>query len=252
MGGVVLPPRIEVWRSVRRQGDTKTKRSRRTIALPARCVDALLAHRSDQDRHQAVAGEAWHEHGLVFSSQVGTPMDASNVRRAFRAALDAVPGIDSTQWTPRELRHSFVSLLSDQGVPVEEIARLVGHSSTSVTETVYRHQIRPVMETASSAMDEIFGTLDADDDQDQAVGSHSVCHSAGVRPGGAATNPSVSASGWGDSKSRPLDPQENSRRPSPSDSVQIALVPYGKPAFLVQPIRPSPADHSFSAYILHT
>jgi hypothetical protein len=58
IGGVVLPPSIEVWRSVRRQRDTMTKRSRRAVALPARCVDALPAHRSDQDRRQAVDGQA--------------------------------------------------------------------------------------------------------------------------------------------------------------------------------------------------
>ena len=38
------------------------------------------------------------------------------------------PGIDPSEWTRRELRHSFVSVLSDAGVPVEEISRLVGHS----------------------------------------------------------------------------------------------------------------------------
>ena len=70
-------------------------------------------------------------------------MDAANVRRDFRRALALVPGLDPNEWTPLELRHSFVSLLSNAGVPVEEISRLVGHSGTSVTELVYRHQIRP-------------------------------------------------------------------------------------------------------------
>ncbi len=65
-------------------------------------------------------------------------------------------GLESAEWTPRELRHSFVSLLSDEGVPLEEISRLVGHSSTAVTETVYRHQIRPVMQEGAKAMDRIF------------------------------------------------------------------------------------------------
>jgi integrase len=37
-------------------------------------------------------------------------------------------------WTPRELRHSFVSVLSDAGIPVEEISQLVGHRGTTVTE----------------------------------------------------------------------------------------------------------------------
>jgi integrase len=36
-----VPPHIEVWRSVREGGDTKTKKSRRTLAVPARCVEAL-------------------------------------------------------------------------------------------------------------------------------------------------------------------------------------------------------------------
>ena len=83
-------------------------------------------------------------------------MDAANVRRDFRSALKLVPGIDPDQWTPRELRHSFVSVLSDAGVPLEEISRLVGHSGTTVTELVYRHQLRPVLQTGATVMDRLF------------------------------------------------------------------------------------------------
>jgi integrase len=54
------------------------------------------------------------------------------------------------------LRHSFVSLLSDSGVSLEDIADLCGHSGTTVTEKVYRHQLRPVLLGAAVAMDEIF------------------------------------------------------------------------------------------------
>jgi NAD(P)-dependent dehydrogenase (short-subunit alcohol dehydrogenase family) len=59
-------------------------------------------------------------------------------------------------WTPRELRHSFVSLMSTSGVPVEEIARLAGHSSTRTTELVYRRELRPVLTTGAEIMDTIF------------------------------------------------------------------------------------------------
>jgi hypothetical protein len=55
------------------------------------------------------------------------------------------------------MRHSFVSLLSDSGGPIENIARLVGHAGGSdVTETVYRHQIRPVLLEGAEARDRIF------------------------------------------------------------------------------------------------
>jgi integrase len=118
--------------------DTKTRLSRRTLALPARCVDVLAAHREIQDRMRVEAGPKWIEMGLVFTTRIGTLLDAADVRRDFRAAIRRAPGIDADVWTPRELRHSFVSLLSDSGVPIEEISRLVGHRSTPVTETVYR------------------------------------------------------------------------------------------------------------------
>ena len=60
-------------------------------------------------------------------------------------------------WTPRELRTTFVSLLSHRGVSIEEIARLAGHASTRTTEIVYRRELRPVITTGAEIMDELFG-----------------------------------------------------------------------------------------------
>lgn len=142
-----LPSHVAVWRSVRKGGDTKTRKSRQTLALPQRCIEALHAQRAMQERDRQLAGDRWHESGLVFASKVGTPLDPAHVRREFRRAIRSPPGIDPAEWTPRELRHSFVSLLSDHGLPLEEISRLVGHSSTAVTELVYRKQIRPVVQS---------------------------------------------------------------------------------------------------------
>jgi integrase len=146
---------ISVWRSVRTGGDTKTRKSRRTLAMPIRCVVALHLHRIRQRTGRLAAGQGWQEHGLVFASQVGTELDAHNVRRQFRKVIKAA-GLNPADWTPREMRHSFVSLLSDAKVPLEDISRLCGHSGTAVTEQVYRHQIRPVMVEAATAMNDIF------------------------------------------------------------------------------------------------
>jgi integrase len=38
----------------------------------------------------------------------------------------------------------------------DQISKLVGHSSTTVTETVYRHQIGPVVQGGAEVMDQIF------------------------------------------------------------------------------------------------
>ncbi len=55
--------------------------------------------------------------------------------------------------TPRGLRHSFVSIMSDNGVPIERIADLVGDAGGSrVTEEVCRHQIRLVLREGAGVM----------------------------------------------------------------------------------------------------
>jgi integrase len=151
---------IKVWRSVRAGGDTKTKKSRRSLGIPQRCIDALRAQRERQLAARVAAGGDWQENGLVFGSEVGTELDAANVRRGFRRIATRA-GLVAANWTPRELRHSFVSLLSDGGLSIEQISRLVGHSSTAVTETVYRHQLKPVVEDGATAMDRILPTTAA-------------------------------------------------------------------------------------------
>ena len=146
---------VYVWRSERHGGDTKTERSRRTLALPRRCVEALRQHQILQERDRLRAGELWQEHGLVFASRIGTPLTANNVIRAFRI-ITKKAGLGE-DWAPREMRHTFVSVLSANGVPVESIALLAGHDRTATTESVYRHEIRPALTQGAEVMDKIFG-----------------------------------------------------------------------------------------------
>lgn len=158
-----IPANIMVWRSVRAGGDTKTRKSRRTLAMPQLCVDVLADVREDQEKARANAGERWQATGLVFCTRTGGPLTAGNVRRAFRAViaraakLNEAADLNAKDWTPRELRHSFVSLLSNNGgVPIEEISRLVGHKSSEITELIYRHELRPVLQHGATVMDEVF------------------------------------------------------------------------------------------------
>jgi integrase len=160
-----VPPHVAVWRSVRKHGDTKTRKSRRTIALPKQVVDVLEEHKRWQQQERASRGMEWSPSGRVFTTRSGEPLDAANVRRDFKAIVKKA-GL-KPEWTPRELRHSFVSLLSDHGIPLETIALLVGHSSQATTEAVYRKQLRPVITKGAEAMDDIF----AEDQEGEATAS---------------------------------------------------------------------------------
>jgi integrase len=143
-----------VWRSIRAPGDTKTEKSRRTLGLPQMALDALRVHKKRQVEERLAAGAQCGERDLVFATRTGGALDAANVRREFKAACRAAKIGDD--WTPREQRHSFLSLMSTSGVPVEEIARPAGHSNTRTTEVVYRREPRPVLTTGAEAMDRLF------------------------------------------------------------------------------------------------
>jgi site-specific recombinase XerD len=127
--------------------------------LPLRCVATLRTLWKRQEIARQAAGDLWEDNDLVFATRTGTGLSAGNVRREFRRVI-VKAGLLGKDWTPREMRHSFVSLLSDSGVPIEEISRLVGHAGTTVTEHVYRKQIRPVIQQGAIAMDRIFPETD--------------------------------------------------------------------------------------------
>jgi integrase len=144
---------IHVWRSTRAHGDVKTVKSRRTLEIAPQAVEALRRRQTQQERDRGQARELWHETGLVFTTSIGTELDSHNIRRSMRRLTKAA-GLGES-WTPRELRHTFVSIASEAGVPIEEIAALAGHSTTRTTELVYRKELRPVLRTGATVMGEL-------------------------------------------------------------------------------------------------
>ena len=89
-------------------------------------------------------------HDLVFRDNAGRPMSRQRMNVQVKRVCEAV-GIGRDR-QPRETRHSFVSIASGSGVPVEDIADAVGHVNSNVTRAVYRHQIADTVTRAPDAM----------------------------------------------------------------------------------------------------
>ena len=134
-------------------GPTKTASSRRQLRLPAGTEDALRQHRDRQLAQQSLTGAHWHDLGLVFPTSRGTLLDPANLRRSLRTVTEQA-GLG--RWHPHELRHSAASLLSAAGVPLEEVADVLGHASNRVTSSTYRHKTTPIVEAGARPMDEMF------------------------------------------------------------------------------------------------
>ena len=91
-------PTLQVRRSLKnersglRLGDPKTRRSFRRLDMPPQVVAALRAHRDAPEHQGGLAATAWVEHGLVFTTPVGTTLDPANLRRTFSALTRRGPG----------------------------------------------------------------------------------------------------------------------------------------------------------------
>jgi integrase len=119
-------------------GDLKTARSRRTLFLTPPLVVALRRHLAPQAHERLTAGSAWHDHGLLFPSEVGTPLDPDNFSHWFtRVCQQAGLG----HWHPHLLRHSGASLMLAQGVRLEVVSEILGHASIAITKDVYGHLV---------------------------------------------------------------------------------------------------------------
>ncbi len=89
-----------------------------------------------QDAERADAWPDWQDHGLVFPSRLGTPMEPDNLRRSW-GRIRAAAGLDGVRF--HDMRHTCVTLLLDLGVPPHIVRDIVGHSDIGVTMTIYAH-----------------------------------------------------------------------------------------------------------------
>jgi len=88
---------------------------------------------------------------LIFPNEAGNPLNHNNmVKRHFEPALKAA-GIERIRF--HDLRHSYASLLIEQGENVKYIQSQLGHSSPTVTLNVYAHLMKPVNQEAACRLE---------------------------------------------------------------------------------------------------
>jgi integrase len=129
--------------------ETKTDRSRRTVALPTPLIESLRVHRIRQVKERLAAGSRWHDRGLVFASTVGSGLEPRNLHRAFKAVLTKA-GLPDIRF--HDLRHSAASLMLAQGIHLRVVMEVLGHSSISVTANTYSHVMPSLMQDAAEKM----------------------------------------------------------------------------------------------------
>ncbi|MFC5996745.1 tyrosine-type recombinase/integrase [Pseudonocardia hispaniensis] len=130
--------------------EAKTEASEATIPLPKITRRVLLMHQERQAKERIDAGDVWHDHGLVFPTSVGTPIEPRSLNRHFdgirtRAGL---PGVRL-----HDFRHTVVTLLLELGTPPHVVRAIARHADLDVTLSIYAHTNLDAMREALDKID---------------------------------------------------------------------------------------------------
>jgi integrase len=136
----------KAWRLV----EPKSATSRRTVTLPAAAIAALRRQRASQAAARLALGGWPDTFGLVFTTELGTPIDGSNLTRLFQRRLVR---LELPRQRFHDLRHACASLLLVEGVPLKTIQDVLGHSQISLTADTYAHLAPTLRRDAAAALD---------------------------------------------------------------------------------------------------
>lgn len=131
----------------------KTRSSTRTIPLSPALVKTLQAHWERQQQERTELGTDWREHGLVFPSEVGTPLSGRNLVRHFKSVLKKA---DLPDIRFHDLRHTCATLMISQGTHARVVMEVLGHSQISVTMNTYAHVVSEAQKEAIQGLDRLF------------------------------------------------------------------------------------------------
>ena len=127
----------------------------RHLRLSRRAVSALRAHRKRQLEERVRKAGLWEDHGLVFPSEVGTPMSGRNLYRAFKIRVKRASLPQTLRF--HDLRHTCATLLLRQGVNPKFVQELLGHADISLTLNTYSHVLPDMGDAAAGGMDAALG-----------------------------------------------------------------------------------------------
>jgi integrase len=127
--------------------------SRRTVPLTATAVEALKRHGKRQAEEKMRVGSLYEDGGLLFASEIGTPLDAQNiVNRSFKPLLKRA-GLPSIRF--HDLRHTCATLLLAKGVHPKLVQALLGHASIGITMDLYSHWAPAMGDQTAAAMEDL-------------------------------------------------------------------------------------------------
>ena len=135
--------------------DTKTRSSRRVLAVDSLVIDALLELKKKQQKQMGFLADFYKDNNLVFANQVGKLYNPSNFNNRFFQPILKEANI-KRRITFHDLRHTHATLLLSKGISPKVVQERLGHSSITVTMDVYSHVTQDLQESAVEMLSDVW------------------------------------------------------------------------------------------------
>ena len=135
--------------------DPKTPRSRRSVPLADFALTVLCRQRSQQAAMRLQMGPAFKDQGLIFCSADGSFFSPIALSHRFCRLIEA-SGLRKCRL--HDLRHTFASLMLQEGRDMKLVSTMLGHASVVITLDRYSHLMPGHDAGVAETMDRLFGT----------------------------------------------------------------------------------------------
>lgn len=143
--------------------EVKSRAGRRMVGLPAPVIEALEAHRLQQEVERQAGADLWHEGDWVFTNRLGGPVHPTEDHRAWKSLLATAKVRDARL---HDARHTAATMLLVLKVPLPAVMDIMGWSDASTAKR-YMHMPRELMTAIAAEVGALMWAKTAADHGDE-------------------------------------------------------------------------------------
>jgi integrase len=116
--------------------EPKTTRSNRLVSIPEYVIKELLRHKTVQEQHKKMMGQAYQDFDLVAANELGYPIHPRSLTGHFNRMIMKA-GVPKIRF--HDTRHTHATILLKLGEHIKIVSERLGHSNSAMTMNVYSH-----------------------------------------------------------------------------------------------------------------
>lgn len=128
----------------------------RCLTLAPSVIQLFRLQKLEQNSMRMEAGDAWEEHGLIFTNQTGGYLSYRTVYDCFKRIVQNI-GAPATRF--HDLRHTFAVASIKSGDDIKTVQENLGHATAAFTLDVYGHVTKQMKQDSAARMEQFIKSV---------------------------------------------------------------------------------------------